>query len=255
MISMNAFNAQNNNLNVYTNSKTVDYYSRLTGLQPCEEYVFSKYVAPEVDVLDLGVGGGRTTHYLSSGNRRYVGVDYSSAMTDICHKKFPALPFHTLDASDLSFFEASKFDVVVFSFNGIDYLYPDEQRVKCLKEVNRLLKASGIFIFSVHNARVAFMRPQLRSVDIPRKVWRLLRATKNILLLLRQLRRKAFYDGVGYITDSVHGDLLTHTSIPSFVSEELTKADFRVLEVVSGNYPVCSGEYTSPWYYYVAQKI
>jgi len=253
---MNAFDEPKiDNLNVYTNSKTVDYYDRLAGLQPCEELVFSKYVAPAVTVLDLGVGGGRTTPYLSSENRQYVGVDYSSAMTDICRKKFPALPFHTLDASDLSFFEANKFDVVVFSFNGIDYLYPDGQRMKCLKEVNRLLKAGGIFIFSVHNARVAFIRPQLRSVDIPRKIWRLLRSTKNILLLLRQLRRKAFYHGVGYITDPVHGDLLTHTSIPYFVTEELAKADFRVLEVVSGNYPVCSGEYTSPWYYYVAQKI
>jgi SAM-dependent methyltransferase len=243
------------NLDVYTNSKTVDYYDRLAGLQPCEELVFSKYVAPAVAVLDLGVGGGRTTPYLSSENRQYVGVDYSGAMTDVCCKKFPELVFHTLDASDLSFFEANKFDVVVFSFNGIDHLYPDAQRAKCLKEVNRILKKGGIFIFSVHNARVVFKLPQLHSVDIFRKIWRLVRVTKNIWLLFQQLSNKAFYVGTGYITDSVHGGLLIHTSTPLFVKDELAKAEFHVLEVVSGNYPVNSGEYTSPWYYYVAQKI
>ncbi|OHB46088.1 MAG: hypothetical protein A2178_00585 [Planctomycetes bacterium GWC2_49_10] len=253
---MTTFNASEiKNLNVYTNRNTVDYYDRLTGLQPCEEYVFTRYVAPAVAVLDLGVGGGRTTPYLSSEGRRYIGVDYSSAMTDVCHEKFPALSFYTLDASDLSFFEACKFGVAVFSFNGIDYLYPDSQREKCLGEIKRVLKSGGIFIFSVHNARVIFMPPQLHSVGILRKVWRLLRATRNVLLLSRQLRNKAFYDGVGYITDPVHDGLLTHTSVPSFVIEELAKSGFRVLEVVSGNYPIRSGEYTSPWYYYVAQKI
>lgn len=244
-----------NNLNVYTNSKTVDYYDRLTGLQPCEQYVFSKYLNPKADVLDLGVGGGRTTPYLSSDARRYVGVDYSSAMTDICQKKFPELPFHTLDAADLSYFQSSQFDVVVFSFNGIDYLYPDAQRVKCLNEVNRVLKSGGIFIFSVHNARVVFIRPQLNSVATLKKVWRLIRTIKNIWLFLKQLRRKAFYDGTGYITDTVHGNLMTHVSIPRFVQDELAEAGLSVLEVVSGNYPICSGDITSPWYYYVAKKI
>ncbi|WP_394752355.1 class I SAM-dependent methyltransferase [Crenothrix sp.] len=242
------------NLNVYTNSKTVEYYDQLTGLEPCENYVFSKYIAPNIEVLDIGVGGGRTTPYLSSDNRQYSGVDYSSAMTEVCRKKFPALSFHTLDASDLSFFENSKFDAVVFSFNGIDCLYPDEQRMKCLEQINGVLKADGMFIFSVHNARAFLIRPQLDSVDIARKIWRLLRTTKSFPLLFRQLCRKAFYKGVGYIIDPIHGGHLMHTSIPQFVKEELAKANFRVLEVVSSNYPVHSGEYTSPWYYYVAQK-
>lgn len=254
---MNAFNALiDNNLIVYTNSKTIDYYNCLTGLQPCEQYVFSKYVLSGIDILDLGVGGGRTTPYLSSENRRYVGVDYSNGMTEICRKKFPELSFYTLNAAELSYFDSDKFDAVVFSFNGMDYLYPDDQRMKCLTGVNRLLKSDGIFIFSVHNARVSVIHPQLHSTDILRKIWRLLRATtKSILLLSKQLRSKPFYDGVGYINDPTHGGLLTHTSTPNFVKKELTQAGFRVLEVVSGNYPGSSWILSSPWYYFVAKKI
>lgn len=244
------------NLEAYTNAQTVDYYSRLAGLQPCEQYVFSKYVPPAIDVLDLGVGGGRTTPYLSSDNRRYVGVDYSSAMINICRKTFPGLPFHTLDAADLSYFDSGHFDAVVFSFNGIDYLYPDDQRMRCLLGVNRLLKSNGIFIFSVHNAKIVAVRPHLHAVDMLRKAWRLLQSiTKTILLFYKQLGRKAFYDGVGYINDPTHGGLLTHTSTPHLVAEELANAGFRLVEVVSSNYPARSGIFTSPWFYFVARKI
>lgn len=244
------------NLEAYTNAQTVDYYSRLTGLQPCEQYVFSKYVPPAIDILDLGVGGGRTTPYLSSDKRRYVGVDYSSAMIDICRKTFPGLPFHTLDAADLSHFDSGHFDTIVFSFNGIDYLYPDDQRWKCLLGVHRLLKPNGLFIFSVHNAKMLAVRPRLGSAAMPRKTWRLLRAViKTVLLFSRQLGRQAFYNGAGYINDPIHGGLLTHTSTPGLVKEELANTGFRLLEIVSGNYPARSGIHTSPWFYFVAGKI
>lgn len=177
-------------------------------------------------------------------------------MTDICRQKFPALPFHTLDAAELSFFESEQFNTIVFSFNGIDYLYPDQQRINCLTGVYCLLKKNGIFIFSVHNAKVIAVRPQIRAASIPRKVWRLLRSvTKTIILSSKQLSRKSFYDGVGYINDPIHGGLLTHTSTPKVVEVELANAGFRMIETVSGNYPTPSGIFTSPWFYFVAQKI
>lgn len=247
---------ETNNLKVYENFKTVEHYSNAEGLQSCEKYVFLKYLQPAIDILDLGVGGGRTTPCLSSDNRRYVGVDYSNAMTEICRTKFPELPFHTLDASDLSYFESESFDSIVFSFNGIDYLFPDEQRMKCLREINRLLSPKSLFIFSVHNARAAIAYPQLHAIDFSRAVWRILRSiVKSALLFSRQIRRKAFYSGTGYVIDPTHGGLLTHTSTPHLVEEELAEAGFVLLEVVSGNYPNRSGAWATPWFYYVARKI
>jgi ubiquinone/menaquinone biosynthesis C-methylase UbiE len=200
------------------------------------------------------VGGGRTTPFLSANSRTYIGIDYCSAMVNACLKKFPSLQFFTLDASDLSFFKAEKFNVAVFSFNGVDYL-SDTQRLMCLNEVNRVLKPDGLFIFSTHNARVIFLPPKLDSVNILRKLWRVLRSTKYLFLLLRQLFRKSFYQGKGSIVDPVHGSLLTHVSTPKYVSKELKEIGFELMEVVSSNYPVYSCDLITPWFYYVARKV
>jgi ubiquinone/menaquinone biosynthesis C-methylase UbiE len=54
------------------------------------------------------------------------------------------------DACDLSF-KSNEFDAVVFSFNGIDCLYPYEKRIQALSEFRRILKPGGFFVFSSHN--------------------------------------------------------------------------------------------------------
>ncbi|MBF0188289.1 MAG: methyltransferase domain-containing protein, partial [Magnetococcales bacterium] len=48
-------------------------------------------------------------------------------------------------------FETTSFDVVLFSFNGIDYIHPYSARLATLREIWRVLKPDGLFIFSTHN--------------------------------------------------------------------------------------------------------
>src|SRR5208282_1678064 len=64
------------------------------------------------------------------------------------------------DAANLSLFPDDSFDVVVFSFNGIDYVLPEQARRSCFAHVHRVLKAKGIFIFSSHNARAVVIPPR-----------------------------------------------------------------------------------------------
>lgn len=183
------------NRKVYENIDIVEHYIHASGLQPAEKYIFEKYIKPDIAILDLGCGGGRTTPFLMAENRRYVGVDYSTAMILACQKKFPNLPFYAQDACDLSFFRSGTFDSIVFSFNGIDYLFPDSRRRKCLREINRLLLTNGLFIFSVHNPRVLFVCPQLHSANLSRRAWRLIRSfVMSIALISNQIRSKAFLD-------------------------------------------------------------
>ena len=85
-------------------------------------------------ILDMGVGGGRTTQYLSQIAGRYVGADYSEAMVDTCRKRFPDQEFRHCDARDIAPFADGEFDAVVFSANGIDYIAADEGRARCLAE-------------------------------------------------------------------------------------------------------------------------
>ncbi len=141
------------NLQIYDAPEVAAHYAALDYLTPCERLLFETYVAPGSAVLDLGVGGGRTTSYLAQRASRYVGVDYAAAMVTACQAKFPGLEFVVADAANLAAFPDASFDVVVFAFNGIDYVLPDESRRSCFEHVHRVLKAGGVVIFSSHNAR------------------------------------------------------------------------------------------------------
>jgi SAM-dependent methyltransferase len=99
-------------------------------------------------VLDIGVGGGRTTGPLSKIFEKYVGIDYSDNMVAATRSLFPTVELCTMDARNLVFSE--QFDCVMFSFNGIDYVsYDDRQLI--LQQVASVLKPGGVFIYSTHN--------------------------------------------------------------------------------------------------------
>ena len=121
---------------------------------------------PGIAVLDLGVGGGRTTPYLSQPASRYAGVDYAFEMIRICRDKYPHLEFIESEASDLSAFGPGSFDAIVVAFNGLDCVIPNGKRVRCLEECNRVLKAGGVLIFSSHNPRQILIRPTLNQQRI-----------------------------------------------------------------------------------------
>ncbi len=101
-------------------------------------------------ILDIGVGAGRSTRQLLEISKDYVGIDYSEAMVHAAKAARPGVDFRYDDARDLSAFEDGQFDLVWFSFNGIDYV-SHEDRLKILSEVRRVLKPTGAFCFSAHN--------------------------------------------------------------------------------------------------------
>lgn len=101
-------------------------------------------------VLDMGVGPGRTTAYLSRLTPGYVGIDYSPPMVEHCARRFPDTRLELGDARDLSRFEPSSFDFVLFSYGAISAL-DHEGRLQVLHEVRRILRPEGLFAFSAHN--------------------------------------------------------------------------------------------------------
>ena len=102
-----------------------------------------------MNMLDIGVGGGRTTRYFAPLVKSYMGIDYSEGMVALCKSKFKHYKFQYADAKDLPF-ETNSFDFVLFSFNGIDGATHDD-RLKILEEINRVTKPRGYFCFSTHN--------------------------------------------------------------------------------------------------------
>jgi SAM-dependent methyltransferase len=67
--------------------------------------------------------------------------------------RFPEETLRVMDARDLSPFAAGRFDMVVFSYNGIDYVdHPD--RLTILGQIHRVLRTGGMFVFSAHRLGV-----------------------------------------------------------------------------------------------------
>jgi SAM-dependent methyltransferase len=264
------------NLKTYDAPEVAAHYAALDYLTPCERMLFETYIPPRSAVLDLGVGGGRTTAYLANRASSYVGVDYAAAMVKACRAKFPGLEFVVADATNLAAFADASFDVVVFAFNGIDYVLPEQSRRSCLGHIHRVLKANGVVIFSSHNARAFVMRRSWnreRLQEIARRLaadskvlyWLLLailtsaRATvalgqsagATVARALNRMPSRMFWRGEGTLVDSAHGGLLTHYCIPSRVVDELDSLHFRPQRILGDDYPQPSHPYATGWYYYV----
>lgn len=101
-------------------------------------------------ILDIGVGGGRTAGLLKDFGGDYTGIDYTPEMVTLAKSNYPAMRFQHMDARDLSAFASGSFDLVVFSYNGIDSV-DAEGRQLVLAEVSRVLKPGGTFVFSTFN--------------------------------------------------------------------------------------------------------
>jgi len=130
-------------------------YARDGGLQPPERTVLEVFAAdlPGWDVLDIGVGAGRTTAHLAGRARSYRAVDYSESMVAACRGRFPELAdrISVMDVCDLSALGDDAFDFVLFSFNGLDYLPSYDARQLALREIRRVTRPGGVFTFSSHN--------------------------------------------------------------------------------------------------------
>ena len=143
------------NHQVYTAREIVQHYSQLRQLQPAEQSILDLLSNrwSHMKMLDVGIGGGRTTQYFSRVVKEYVGIDYSEEMVSVCQKRFPSssqLRIEVGDARDMSQFPDNSFDFILFSFNGIDVISHSD-RLRVLKEVSRVGKSGGYFFFSSHS--------------------------------------------------------------------------------------------------------
>ena len=134
-------------------------------LMPAEVACLLKYQPhfSQKDVLDIGVGAGRTARYLAPLARRYEGVDYSSTMVGYLKQAMPNISVRQADFRDLAMFADGSFDFVFATDNVIDAL-PHEGRIRALNEARRVLRRGGLIAFSSHNIdyKKAFAGPQLQ---------------------------------------------------------------------------------------------
>jgi ubiquinone/menaquinone biosynthesis C-methylase UbiE/putative flippase GtrA len=138
------------NYNTFSSKTSVSEYNKVY-LKQIESRVVEKYFNKGIKVLDLGCGAGRTTRVLKDQGYNVMGVDISPQLIESAKAHHPDIDFRVGDASDLDFSD-NEFDLVFFSFNGLDYLFPKAQRLQAIDSIKRVLKNNGLFVYSSHNA-------------------------------------------------------------------------------------------------------
>ncbi len=234
----------------YESSHAVQEFEKLSGLQPPERAILDQIAPslPRARMLDLGVGGGRTTAHFASRAAHYIGADYSVGMAAAAHARFREHRFAVADARALPFSDAS-FDFVLFSFNGIDYVSHDERR-RVLAEVHRVLGDGGCFAFSTHNLDNApallSWRPRV-GVRTTLRQWKLRRMNPP----LREIRTR---DWMVLQDGALHGGLQTYYVRRDEQLRQLAAAGFRNVRVLQLDGAPAREGATDPWLYYLCVR-
>lgn len=119
---------------------------------PEEEKAIDRYFTDiDAAVLDIGCGVGRVSSLLHERGYDVTGVDVSKPFVEHARSLFPEIEFCKMDITNVSF-RSKTFDYAIFSWFGLDYILPKSERVEALREIHRILKPSGIVVFSTHNS-------------------------------------------------------------------------------------------------------
>lgn len=142
------------NKSLYSRKAFVESYARKKHLQKPEQSILTFLQNNNVsgNMLDIGIGTGRTTVFFHRQFVEYTGIDYAEEMVNYCNKalKYSNVRFMHMDARNMKYFKDNTFDFVFFSFNGIDCI-PYKDRETVLNEMMRVLNPCGYFAFSTHN--------------------------------------------------------------------------------------------------------
>jgi SAM-dependent methyltransferase len=218
------------------------HYARKSELKPDEAAILRRYRAEIVEgrILDIGVGGGRTTPHLLELSSDYIGVDYSHEMVERCRRRYPGVDFELCDARDLSAFPDASFDFVLFTYNGIDAVGHDD-RLKVLSGIRRVLRQDGLFFFSSHNRNFRIPKPwELQHFgekpfsDPLRLGKRSLSYPVGIMNYLRNAYRGEIEDEYCIVVDAGDKYALMHYRIGAAAQrDQLIRAGFRRIEMVA----------------------
>lgn len=142
-------NTDNSNKKSYNDTEIVNYYTdfNAAGLFHYEVMLIEKYFKVGGRTLDIGCGAGRVTIPLHERGYQVTGMDYAENMVAAAKKLNGAIDYRVGNILSTPF-ENQEFDNIIFSFNGLMLLESYEERLSAVKEVCRLLKDDGKFIFT-----------------------------------------------------------------------------------------------------------
>ena len=213
-----------------------------TGLSTEEREVITQYFPTDgASVLDLGCGTGRTTTVLEQMGYDVVGVDLTESLVQRAQTLFPNVEFMTGNATALPF-ENSTFEAVLFSYYGLDYIIPEENRYRALREIHRVLRPNGTFVFNSHNWWSVYV---VRSLDVE--------GVRDFLAFwLHNIRKRRLFSRCKSDTMVRSGPVETYYIRPTAQRQQLRNCGFEVVDTIRPN-GVLRRRLHHP--YYVARKV
>lgn len=243
------------NLKVYSDEKVCQSYVHANDLQLPEKKILaflSEFIGPSHKILDVGIGTGRTIPYLKNLSPHYTGIDYSQRMVEIARSRFPSEDLRVCDVRDLGVFGEHEFDLVFFSFNGIDYI-SHEDRLIALQQIRRVLKPGGYLVFSSHNRKYKdFNKFKFTFSGNPlRAAWHFM---KSFVHRANNLKRHIFTETYAIISDPGHFyRLLTYYIAAADQKQQLDSSGFDTtgLRIYDLNGEINSESNNSAWLHYL----
>lgn len=144
--------------------KLRDYYSKVYDSQISDyqhdietNHIISKLNPSKNEViLDIGCGTGRITSKLIKKGSTVVAIDFSGESIDVCKSRFNTplelstnIHFIRADACNLPFKDNS-FNKCLCS-EVFEHIPSEKERVKVIREANRVLKDQGVFLLTTFN--------------------------------------------------------------------------------------------------------
>jgi SAM-dependent methyltransferase len=246
------------NKSAYGSADVVDWYEDLDFIIKPEAAILRKItpVIKDKKLLDIGIGAGRTTKFLLEISSNYTGIDYMPRFAELAQRKFPAAKILCCDARDLRVFGNAEFAFAQFSSNGIDYMI-HEDRLRVLREIHRVLKPGGLFMFSTHNRdqkyfdKFPWQEGKFDLGHLKSCLYTFLHLPKHYRMKKHEIRT----DHYAIINDTAHGfSLLTYYISLSEQVKQLAEAGFVEVEAYDMEGNPTGEDRNSPWIYYLARR-
>lgn len=108
---------------------------------------YASQIPKDETILEIGAGPGQISGYLQKQGVNCIGTDISPKMVKNAKKNFPNIDFEVQDFFDLTYIDNTFFGVVGF-YAIVNYALENIQPI--FEEMKRVLKQSGLFLFSFH---------------------------------------------------------------------------------------------------------
>ena len=239
----------------YNNDAVVQSYTNAVenvGLWNSEKLMINKYISKNAKILDLGCGAGRTTINLyKEGYKDIIGLDISDKFIEFaqryCNKNNLNIDFIRGDATNLEFAKSNSYDAVLFSYNGMQCIPGKANRDNVIKEVYRVLKPGGIYIFTAHNRDDSGKFQHLWDEEL--ELWKAGKQDKNLEMY-----------GDKYTTNNNNGEtVFLHFSNIKEMKEFINQENFEILEYIKRE-EICEEreevkEFSGSTWFWITRKI